>query len=317
MPRTNITPLHPPAKGPQLATLAMDFLATKRAANLSPRSIESYTQTLRLFQQCLTDAGIALSATDITRDHIQLYLTRERGRGSKDSSIATRFTHLKILWKWICEEEPQISNPMARMPTPKFAETLKTPISDDDFAALLKTVSGPDFIDRRNRAILLLTYDSGVRVAGIAGLDVTDIDIVHNEVTVKVAKGNKPYVTRFGETTGIALRRYLRGRAEQPHAALPALWLTARGRMSIHAIQDMIKRCASKAGLTDKHIHMHLLRHTAAHNQKAAGLSDEDVMALFNWDDPKSAARYGKALRGKRARQHYISPADRLAKADK
>lgn len=317
MAHPNITPLRARVKGPQLVTLAADFLATKRAANLSPLSINSYATTMRLFQQCLTDAGVALSAADITREHIQLYLAWERGRGSKDSSIATRFGHLKIFWKWICEEEPQLSNPMARMPAPKTAETLKTPISDEDFAALLKTVSGPTFLDRRNRAILLLTYDSGIRVAGLTGLDVADIDLDHNEVTVRVAKNRKPYITRFGETTGIALRRYLRSRAEHPHAQHDALWLTARGRMAIHSIQDMIEHCAKKAGLVDKHIHMHLLRHTAAHNQKAAGLSDEDVMSLFNWDDPKSAARYGKALRGKRARQHYVSPADRLGKVEK
>lgn len=317
MAHPHLTPLRALVKGPQLPTLAADFLAAKRAANLSDLTITSYATTLRLFAQCLTDAGVPLSAADITRDHIHLYLAWERGRGSKDSSIATRFGHLKIFWKWVGDEEPQIANPMARMPAPKIAETLKAPISDADFAALLKTVSGPGFLDRRNRALLLLAYDSGIRVAGITGLDIADIDLDHNEVTVRVAKGRKPYITRFGETTGQALRRYLRSRAEHPHAGLPALWLTARGRMAIHSIQDMIEHCAKLAGLGAKHIHMHLLRHTAAHNQKAAGLSDEDVMSLFNWDDPKSAARYGKALRGKRARQHYVSPADKLGKVEK
>lgn len=314
MAHPHITPIRPLGKGPQLTTLIADFLATKRAANLSPLTLRNYSDGLQTFLNFLDTAGIAPIASDITRAHMQLYLEWDRARGCKDSTIESHFTRLKIFWKWVCEEEPQITNPMLRLQAPKVAETLTEPISDADFAALLRTVSGPTFHDRRNRAILLLAFDSGIRVSGLVGLDVADIDLEHGEVTVRVAKGRKPYITRFGQATGIAIRRYLRSRSEHAQAALDALWLSDRGRLAVHSMQDMIERCASQAGLAAKHIHMHQLRHTAAHRQKEAGLSDEDVMALFNWDDPKSAARYGKALRGKRARQHYVSPADTLEK---
>ena len=60
----------------------------------------------------------------------------------------------------------------------------------------------------------------------------------------------------------------------------------------------------------------HALRHTFAHNLKAAGVGDENLMALGRWRDAKSMFRYGKSTREVRAREALLknSLADKFGK---
>ncbi|WP_425554574.1 tyrosine-type recombinase/integrase [Kribbella sancticallisti] len=66
-------------------------------------------------------------------------------------------------------------------------------------------------------------------------------------------------------------------------------------------IYQMLRRRAVQAGYPREAVRPHLFRHTFAHEAKAAGMSDEQIMAIAGWKDPSMLLRYGATLAEERA----------------
>jgi integrase len=76
----------------------------------------------------------------------------------------------------------------------------------------------------------------------------------------------------------------------------------------------MMVRRLDAAGLDGSRSAVHLFRHTFGHLMKASGASDEDIMTLGGWKDPRSMQRYGASAAAARARATHrnLSPGDRI-----
>jgi integrase len=180
----------------------------------------------------------------------------------------------------------------------------------DDLRKLLAECAGTDFEARRDTAIMLLA-DIGPRVEEIAPLNVDALDFSENSVLV-IGKGRKPRVLPFGDKTRIALRRYLRVRAEHSRARInrdgaakenPALWLGRQGAMTSDGIRQMIERRSAAAGIG--HLTPHRFRHFFCHNWLDNDGSEQDLMMLTGWTSRQMISRYARATDETRARDAH------------
>lgn len=115
----------------------------------------------------------------------------------------------------------------------------------------------------RDRAILLLFLESGLRLGELAGLAVEDIDLGRQRVIVREGKTGKGRLAGFGPNTKKALWRYLGLR--ETDLTTNTLWLTEEGRpLSTHGVQEIIRRLKRDAGLRHLKGSVHKLRHTFA-----------------------------------------------------
>lgn len=87
------------------------------------------------------------------------------------------------------------------MKPPTIPETPPPVLREDEIRRLLATTAGTAFDERRERAILMVLVDTGIRRAEIAGLE--DIDDEH-DVVVVTGKGSRPRVVLFGQKSGKA-----------------------------------------------------------------------------------------------------------------
>jgi site-specific recombinase XerD len=173
--------------------------------------------------------------------------------------------------------------------------------------------SGKTYDDRRDTAIIRLWCEPGsARVSEMARIALDDLDMRLSLLTLH-GKGDKSRKIRFGDKTGTALDRFLRERKKHKLVGKEGLWLGARGAsLTSSGLYQMLERRSIAAGIG--RVHPHQLRHTAAHDFKVRGGSDDEAMALFGWESPAMPLVYGRSARVERALQasRRMSPADRL-----
>jgi site-specific recombinase XerD len=276
-----------------------------RARNRSPNTIDSYLLCVRLL-----DEYLGLDACEIRREHVEAFIADQLATRSV-ATAGIRYRSLYQFFNWLVDEDEIETHPMSRMSAPVAPEVPIPVVDDEALRQLLRAAEGKTFEDRRDSAILRLFVDTPCRISEVTNLAVSDVNFERCEITV-IQKGAKEAAKPFGPKSLLALDRYVRVRGAHNHASSARLWLGPRGPLTRSGVAQMLKRRCTQAGLAP--IHAHQFRHTWAHNWKAEGGRDEDLMQLAGWNSPAMLRRYGASLAAERARDAYRQrlPGERL-----
>jgi len=287
-----------------LARLSQSFSLSLEAENKSPRTIQGYAESLRLFITWLDEQGHATTIGSLDRHHVEEFITDQLAR-LKPSTAATRYKGLRVFFEWAVRDEEIETSPMAKMKPPAIPETMVPVLTENDMRALIKACGGRDFADRRDLAIIWMLADTGIRRAECAGLTLDDIDLSGRVLSV-LGKGRRRRMVRFGKKTAAAVDRYLRIRDSHPLADQSWLWLGTSGRrFSDQGLRQMLERRGEQAGVK---LHAHQFRHTYVHQHLANGGNEGDLMYLTGWKSRQMLTRYGASVAAERARGNYRSP---------
>jgi len=259
---------------------------------------------LEKFQWWLGDKEIS---TNSVREFI-VYLQTTTSRWNSNNPRANRkvnqttvqryWTGLSVFFNWCVREGFFEISPMVNMRKPKIAKKVMKGLENGDMAKLLN-ISGRSLIDYRNKAILMLFLDSGLRLSELASLKLDDISL--KQGTVKVyGKGAKERITPMGIKTRKAVWNYLARRNGD------GLWgITADG------IAQMVKDSGRKVGLD---ISPHKLRHTFAISFLRNGANAFEVQRSLGHSTLEMTRRYCQALGDEDVikRHRVSSPVDKL-----
>ena len=194
--------------------------------------------------------------------HVRTFAAREHRDGLNPRSVQRRLSALRGFFNYLIREGVLESNPAADIRAPKAAKRLPKTLDVDQVASLLAR-KPKDALDRRDVAMLELLYSSGLRLAELAGLDVTDLDLADRTVRV-LGKGSKTRVLPVGGKAVEALRAWLGERKTLVKDGATALFVGQNGRrLGTRAIQKRIGSWAARANLNVP-VYPHLLRHSFA-----------------------------------------------------
>ncbi|ORV90663.1 hypothetical protein AWC11_12015 [Mycobacterium interjectum] len=295
-----------------LESLRASFNRHLRVEGKADRTIVLYGQSITYFSRWLAQRGQPADLSSLDRDTVLRWLDFLRGRGHSAGTIRTRWRGLRRFTNWLLAEGIIRTDPLAGITIDK-PEPPPVPILDDDeLAALLAACKGKRFADRRDEALIRLLIDCGLRVSEVTGIDLDDLDLDGETVTV-TGKGSRIRSAYFGAKTAQALDRYLRERAKHRHASSAALFLGERGRFTPDGVRERLKVRADMAGLDPAAIHPHRFRHTNAHDFLLAGGQERDLKRLMGWRSDTMLERYGASAADHRARE----AARRLRRGDR
>jgi len=119
-----------------------------------------------------------------------------------------RFLAAQQFFRWAAEEGEIDESPMERMRPPIVPEEPLRVLAEGELERLLALTKGRGFSEVRDRAIIMLLADAGLRRAECAGVRVANIDLDEG-VAIELCKGRRPRACRFGAVTSRALDRYL------------------------------------------------------------------------------------------------------------
>jgi len=311
-----------PAGAPLAAAVDSWDLALN-AADKSPKTIRSYTDTVRALARWLEAHGHRADTEGVTPEAIREFLVAERERTSA-ATAAAHYRNLSVFWKWaVAEGERTSANPMLNVDRIKPPKKVKTFYDDDQLRALLKTCAGTSFEDRRDTAIMRLFMDTGVRVGGLVGIQyapdddkVNDVDLKRRRIRIRL-KGGDEHVLPLGKKAAVALDRYLRARARHPKAQTSTfLFLGIKGRrtdqMTESGVYQMVTRRGEQAGVPGAHPHR--FRRTWTDDYLEGGGTVDGAMAIGGWKSYDMVREYAGDRAMERARQAHdrLSPGDRI-----
>jgi site-specific recombinase XerD len=297
--------------GPTALDLLPSFRRHLAAENKAPRTAQAYTEGVTRLHEFLATQGMPVEVANITREHVEAFLADQVAR-LRASSARARYASIRQFFRWLEDEGEIRESPMARMRPPAVPEKPVPVLTEDELRALVKVAAkDPAFYGRRDEAIIRVFIDTGARLAEVAGLTVGDVNLDSGSVRY-TGKGRRIRFNPIGNKTIRALDRYLRLRGRRSDASLPNLWLGRSGPMTAFGIDEAVRRRAASAGIGPLHVHQ--LRHSAAHYLRLAGADDDSVMRLMGWRDRAMLHRYGSSAADERARATHrrLGLGDRL-----
>ena len=308
--------------GPPLSTFVESWQLALEAAAKSPRTVRSYTDSVRALYRFLVDRDMPADVEGVDASHIRAFLLAEEQRTSA-ASAAVHFRNLRVFFGWLAsEEERENSNPMDRVEGPKVTKKAKAFFTDEELTRLLKTCHGSTFVDRRDTAIMRILIDTGLRVSGLANLrydpdddSANDVFLTQRRLRIRLKGGDETWVP-IGKKAAAALDKYIRARARRPQASSPWLWLGVQGhntaRMTDSGIRNMVGRRGEQAGI--QNVHPHRFRRSFADSWLAAGGSTDDLMHITGWKTYDMVREYTEARGIARAHNAHarLSPGDRI-----
>lgn len=187
------------------------------------------------------------------------YLSRDRALSA--ASRARMITSIKGLYNYLTVKTKQLaSNPVQDMDTPKLKKSLPRYLTLEQSQRLLAAVDGKN--QKRDYCILCLFLNCGLRISEMVGMNLTDI---HDDHILIRGKGGKERVVYLNESICEAINDWLAVRRSIAAIDKNAMFLSARRRrMSVDAVQVMVKKTLAKAGIDPSAYSTHKLRHTAA-----------------------------------------------------
>jgi site-specific recombinase XerD len=281
-------------------------------SSVAKLTVEAYTGDLMQFVGFLQEQGMPLQVDEITPEHVRMYISHLRDE-IKPVSVKRKRGSLDRFFAWAQKEGETSTNPMEHVPSIKLPEPPEVQVfKPEEVAALLKATAGQSFQERRDRAIVMVLYDTGIRRAELVGMRMQDVDLDDALLSV-TRKGGRLQAVPFGDRTREALDRYLRSRATHWARASEKFWLGGGGALTTEGVGTLLKRVGQRAGVPG--VRPHRFRHSWVHELLASGAAEGDVERLAGWSRGSAMIRrYGSAMADERARAaaRRHSAADRL-----
>ncbi|NJM68340.1 MAG: tyrosine-type recombinase/integrase [Acaryochloris sp. RU_4_1] len=274
-----------------------------QAKSFAENTCCAYRRQLTAFIDWVGKDWERVELADLTR-----YQQELEGRSLKKTSKAAALIAIKSLYSWLKKSGQLAVNPSDGITIPVIEVGESKHLEPDEVARLFAALDGRK-TERRDRAILLLWFNAGLRAEEVTKLNVGDYNNV--EVTVREAKHGSSGVVPTDDETHAAIVTYLVQRTNENGGMLSEddpLFVSCSHRsfgkrLSYEGVYKILKKIAAAAGL--ENVHPHRGRHTFSSSLLENGVDAYLAMPLMRQRSLKAFNTYNNKVRQKAAREAF------------
>lgn len=258
------------------------YLISKKLKGLSKGVLKTYEHDLRRFFSMQNKSIEQIEANDV-RFYLYMYKSQ---KDIKDASLNKILDHIDWFYKWAIEEGYVNRNPCKNVEKIKCEVKPREPLTQMELEKMRLCCRTP-----KERAILETLYSTGCRVSELTGLSMKDIDFLDG--TVKLfGKGKKHRISFLNAKSILCLKDYIKSKGYESEY----VFTTGKNspRMANRTVQYMIKDIANRAGITNKNVSPHVIRHTTATIALQNGMNIEEVSKLLGHVNVDTTMIYAK-----------------------
>ncbi len=280
-----------------------EFMLFCRNRQLREKTMNSYEQTLRLFERWCNESLQIERVDQVTESVIRRYINdlMERGKYSfyvndktkninyperrRDfrnpisiTTINNYIRNLRVFFNWLDREYLLKKNPMKRIQQLKNNRKAKEFISDDDFKKLVSQLDKSYFAEHRDLTMIYLMIDTGMRLGECSMLLVDDINLAKKQVFLRAenTKGRKDRMVFFSPKTETIVRRWIQYKDRYVESDYLFPVKHGGGAIAVSNFETNFKKYLNRAGLKDT-ISPHCLRNNFA---KRCLMNGMDIFTL-------------------------------------
>ena len=277
------------ALAPTLQAFFTERLVRQRQA--SPQTVAAYRDAFRLLVGFVgRETGKApsiLDFEDLDAKVISAFLDHlEKERGNTARTRNARLGAIRSLFRFAALRHPEhaeLIQQVLAIPQKRFVKKVISFLTSKELEALVAASDTTTWVGRRDRTLMVLGAQTGLRVSELLDLNRHDVVLGVGAHVRCVGKGRKERAVPLTGRTQAVLREWL---SERGGLADDPLFPTRTGRrLSRDAVERRVSTCADLAAdrcasLRDKRVTAHVLRHTCAMSLLQAGV-DTSVIALW------------------------------------
>ena len=274
--------------------IILDFLNYLRyERNRSELTVRRYEQSLRDFESYFKNRDSQLSWESVDSDIIRDWMESMMDKGDMASTVNSSLSAVRSFFRFALSRKMVQNDPAHLVKGPKKQKPLPQFVREEEMNRLLDTEQmwEEGFAGLRARTIILLFYETGIRLAELIGLNSADVDFVTHQLKV-TGKRNKQRIVPFGSELESALQEYMQQRNTRSSYEEPALFLNDKGqRMTRSQVGVIVKRHLSLT-TTLKKRSPHVLRHSFATAMLNNGAGLESVRMLLGHESVATTQIY-------------------------
>jgi len=258
----------------------LNYLRYER--NRSVLTVQRYEEALRAFEAYFENKDGQLSWESIDSDIIRDWMESMMDNGAMASTVNNCLSAVRSFYRFALSRNLVAKDPAHVVKGPKKEKPLPHFVREKEMDELLdqKEWDANNIKDVRARTILLMFYETGIRLAELVGLDDEQVDFVQHQLKV-TGKRNKQRLVPFGEELEQALRDYMALRDRQVACQDHALFVSDKGkRITRAAVTNLVRNHLASVS-TMKTRTPHVLRHSFATAMLNNGAGLESVKKLL------------------------------------
>ena len=290
-------------EGLETTTMRLDaaieayVLHLKVERHMAKNTVLAYRRDLNQFLASCQRQEVDEDVTDIDHEQITRFMVELLEADLKKRSVSRKLSAIRGLFGYLALRGVITQDPSQKVDSPKYGKSVPQVISLDEVERLIETpdVTTPE--GHRDRVMLELLYDTGLRVSELVTLNLRELDLAQSALRI-TGKGQRQRIVPFGEYAQETLEKYInqtRGQLLARHggpSSTTYVFVTRRGtKMTRQTFWKHIKRYALLADI-QKPISPHKLRHSFATHILERGMDLRIVQTLLGHADISTTQIY-------------------------
>ena len=260
--------------------------------NRSPLTVRWYEESLRDFETYIRGVDDYLSLSTVDADVIRGWVERMMDEGKKPATVNRGLSAVKTFYRFALSRKLVEKDPAHGIIGPKKSKPLPQYVREGDMNRLLdEYLQGDEYNKVRARTIIIVFYETGIRLAELIGLNDEDVDFDSMQLKV-TGKRDKQRIVPFGAEMAEALQQYMALRDTEVERQEPGLFLSNKGRrVSREMVRNLVKQSLSEVTTLRKRS-PHVLRHSFATAMLNNGAGLESVKKLLGHESLETTEIY-------------------------